>query len=174
MAKWNRDEMEEAFRGYWQRGAVGERWEEWVERSFTEDADYHERILGSMKGRDAICSWIVPIMLEYGELYTAYEWHSVDPELGKVIVYMQNRRDHPSGQGTIDFPGVTILDYAGDGRFSQEEDYWALPLAREAAKLYVSACEEFDPDHAAKRTRHHWGNGPDWTRGAPSYAERPT
>jgi hypothetical protein len=30
-------------------------------------------------------------------------------------VYMQNRRDHPSGTGTIDFPGITILGYAGDG-----------------------------------------------------------
>ncbi len=166
------DELEEAFRSYWQRGAVGERWEEWVDRSFTPDAVYHERVLGSMNGRDAIREWIVPIMARYGEIYTAYEWHTVDAELGKVVVYMQNRRDHPSGEGVIDFPGVTILDYAGDGRFRQEEDYWALPLAREAAEAYQAACEKHDPEHAAKRTRRDWGNGPSWTQGAASYDER--
>lgn len=172
MAKWKRDELEGAFRAYWQKGAVGERWEEWADTCFTPDADYHERILGTRKGRDAIRAWIVPTMEEYCEIYTAYEWHSVDPELGKVIVYMQNRRDHPSGEGVIDFPGVTILDYAGDGLFSQEEDYWALPMARKALEAYQRACEQFDPEHAAKRTRTNWGNGPPWTRGARTWFER--
>ena len=126
-----------------------------------------------VEGRQAVRDWIVPLMAEYGELYTAYEWHSVDANLGKVMVYMQNRRDHPSGEGTIDFPGITILDYAGDGLWSQEEDYWALPLARRAQKEYDQAREKFDPEHAAKRTRHHWGNGPDWTRGARTWFDRP-
>jgi hypothetical protein len=172
MPKFSPEELERAFRTYWETGAVGERWEEWSDL-FTEDAAYHERILGSMQGRQAIRDWIVPIMAEYGELYTGYEWHSVDAGLGKVMVYMQNRRDHPSGEGTIDFPGITILDYAGDGRWSQEEDYWALPAARSAQKEYDQAREKFDPEHPAKRTRHHWGNGPDWTRGARTYFDRP-
>lgn len=171
MGRFSRHELEDAFRTYWRTGAVGERWEDWA-GLFTEDADYHERILGSLKGRRAIREWIVPIMAEYGELYTAYEWHTVDPELGKVIVYMQNRRDHPGGAGTIDFPGITILDYAGDGRWRQEEDYWALPAARRALEAYREACENFDPDHPRRRTRLHWGSGPDWTRGAASYFDR--
>lgn len=172
MPKFSAEELERAFRTYWETGAVGERWEEWSDL-FTEDAQYHERILGSMQGRQAIRDWIAPIMAEYGELYTGYEWHSVDANLGKVMVYMQNRRDHPSGEGTIDFPGITILDYAGDGLWSQEEDYWALPAARRAQKEYDEAREKFDPQHAEKRTRYNWGNGPDWTRGARTYFDRP-
>ena len=171
MAKWSREELEEAFRTYWWTGAVGERWEEWSDL-FTEDADYHERILGSLKGRKVIRDWIVPIMEQYGELYTAYEWHTVDPELGKAIVYMQNRRDHPSGRGTIDFPGITILDYAGGGKWRQEEDYWALPASRQALKEYQEACAKHDPEHASKRTRLDWGRGPSWTRGARTWFER--
>jgi hypothetical protein len=171
MTQVSRDELEQAFRSYWQTGAVGERWDDWADL-FTADADYHERILGSMKGRETIRAWIKPIMERHGELYTAYEWHTVDPALGKVIVYMQNRRDHPSGRGTIDFPGITILDYAGGGKWRQEEDYWALPAAQRALKEYQEACAKHDPDHAAKRTRHHWGNGPDWTRGAPTFFQR--
>jgi hypothetical protein len=172
MVKWDRDEMEKAFRRYWELGAVAERWDEWVNACFTPDVDYHERILGSMKGRDAIRAWIGPTMEEYKEIYTAYEWHTVDPELGKVVVYMQNRRDHPSGEGVIDFPGVTLLDYAGDGLFSQEEDYWALPMARQSLEAYRRACAEFDAQHAEKRTRRDWGNGPAWTRGAPTWFDR--
>ncbi len=84
---------------------------------------------------------------------------------------MQNRRDHPSGTGTIDFPGITILRYAGDGKFNYEEDYWAVPTANESIKEYKAACEQFDPDHKQKRTRKNWGNGPAWTQGAPTWFE---
>jgi hypothetical protein len=86
---------------------------------------------------------------------------------------MQNRRDHPGGEGTIDFPGITILRYAGDGRFDYEEDLWAVPQAQRANEAYAAACRAHDPEHPARRTRRYWGVGPAWTRGGASYAERP-
>ena len=138
---------------------------------FTEEADYVEHVLGNMKGREQIRAWIKPIMEQHCELYTAYVWHIVD-ESGRVVVYMQNRRDHPSGQGTIDFPGVTILQYAGNHQWSLEEDYWAVPAATSSTELYAKACTEHDPEHKGKRTRNAWGDGPEWTQGAASYAER--
>ncbi len=172
MGKFNRDELERAFQHYWRTGAVGEDWSGFAE-CFTEDALYVEHVLGTMHGREEIRRWITPIMEEYCELYTAYEWHVIDEERDRALVYMQNRRDHPSGTGTIDFPGVTILEYAGDGLFKLEEDYWAVPRSRETLAEYQAACEQFDPDHKQKRTRLHWGNGPAWTRGALSFFERP-
>jgi hypothetical protein len=165
----DRDELEQAFRTYWRAGAVGEHWDAWAD-CFTEDADYVEHVLGRLKGREAIRAWIKPIMAQFGELYTAYEWHMVDPASGRVVVYMQNRRDHPGGAGTIDFPGVTILEYGGGGKWKYEEDFWAFPQAQTASKEYAEACAKHDPNHAKKRTRRHWGNGPSWTRGAVSYA----
>ena len=92
---------------------------------------------------------------------------------GRVIVYMQNRRDHPNGSGTIDFPGVTILQYAGSGQWSREEDFWAVPMAYKTVETYAAACKEFDPSHPQKRSRLDWGNGPDWTRGGRSWSQRP-
>jgi len=139
---------------------------------FAGDVLYVEHVLGSLHGREAVRAWIKPIMAQFGELYTAYEWHMTDPATGRVCVYMQNRRDHPSGEGTIDFPGITILQYAGGGRFSMEEDFWAVPQAEKATVDYRAACTRFDPDHAKKQTRRHWGHGPEWTRGGASYAER--
>ena len=92
---------------------------------------------------------------------------------GRVVFYVQNRRDHPSGRGTIDFPGVTILDYAGGGLWKREEDFWAVPTAYRTVEEYAEACKLHDPEHRGKRTRLHWGNGPRWTQGGRSYAERP-
>lgn len=171
MGKYSRDELERAFRHYWETGAVGEDWDGFAD-TFTEDCLYHEHILGTKRGREAVRAWIKPIMEQYCELYTAYEWHTVDEENDLVIVYMQNRRDHPSGQGTLDFPGVTILHYAGDMKWRCEEDFWALPAARVAQKAYDEALAQHDPEYRQKRTRLHWGNGPDWTRGAASWFER--
>ena len=171
MPAFSRDELEQAFRRYWRTGAVGEDWDAWADL-FTEDADYVEHVLGSLKGREAIRNWIKPIMHQYGEIYTAYEWHSVDPDSGRVMVYMQNRRDHPSGTGVIDFPGITILQYGGNGLWKSEEDFWAVPGATRATEEYEAARKQFDREHRKKMTRRNWGNGPDWTRGAASYAER--
>ena len=165
-------EVEDAFRRYWQLGAVGEQWDEWCDTCFTEDVHYVEHILGTKEGREAVRAWIKPTMSEYGEIYTAYEWHMVERS-GRVVVYMQNRRDNPeAGAPPIDFPGITVLQYAGNGMFSLEEDFWSLTEATRALKTYQQRCTEFDPDAPNKRTRSNWGNGPDWTKGAATYAER--
>jgi hypothetical protein len=96
----------------------------------------------------------------------------VDPASGRVCVYMQNRRDHPSGTGIIDFPGITILHYAGAGRFDYEEDFWSVPGAQKATEEYEAARKTHDREHRKKMTRLDWGRGPEWTRGGPSYATR--
>lgn len=172
MGAFERDEVDEAFRHYWTTGAVGEDWDAWVDQCFTDDVTYVEHVLGDMSGREEVRAWIKPIMEDFCELYTAYEWHQVGDD-GRVIAYMQNRRDNPEPGGPpIDFPGVTILQYAGDGRFSLEEDFWAYPAAMEASKHYLEASTRHDPDHKQKRTRLDWGSGPSWTRGAASWAER--
>jgi hypothetical protein len=172
MAHFTRNELERAFQLYWRTGAVGENWDAWADL-FTEDAVYVEHVLGNMNGREAIRAWIKPIMEQFCELYTAYEWHTVDEAAGRVIVYMQNRRDHPRGSGTIDFPGITILDYAGHNQWCREEDYWAVPRAHATVDEYAAACKQFDPGHKDKRTRRNWGAGPAWTRGGTSFFDRP-
>ena len=170
MTTFDRDEVEAAFRNYWQLGAVGESWDEWCDQCFTEDVVYIEHVLGNKTGRETVREWIKPTMEEYGVMYTAYEWHTVTDD-GRVIVYMQNRRDHPDAtQPPIDFPGVTILQYAGNGMFSVEEDFWSLPEGIETAKRSAAAYRDVDPEFPNRRTRRDWGNGPEWTQGAATYA----
>lgn len=170
---WSKAELEDAFRRYWRTGAVGEDWDAWCDL-FTPDAVYVEHMYGDMHGREKIRAWIVPVMAKYLEIYTGYEWHVVDEERGRVILYVQNRRDHPSGKGTCDFPGVTILDYAGNGLWKQEEDYYSISGRDRAMAEYTAALAQFDPDHQKKGTRRDWGNGPAWTKGNGNWAERPS
>lgn len=66
MTKFSRDELDGAFRHYWQTGAVGEDWDAWSDL-FTPDADYVEHVLGNLQGREAIRAWIKPIMEQYRE-----------------------------------------------------------------------------------------------------------
>jgi hypothetical protein len=168
--KYDVDEVEQAFRKYWALGAVGEDWDAWCDECFTTDVHYVEHILGVKEGREAVRRWIKPTMEDYGEIYTAYEWHMVEAS-GRVVVYMQNRRDNPEpGAAPIDFPGMTVLQYAGDGKFSLEEDFWSLTEGTRTMKEYAAACEAHDPAFPQKRTRRNWGKGPDWTRGADDYA----
>ena len=171
MATFDRDEVEAAFRKYWELGAVGEDWDAWCDECFTDDVTYIEHVLGGKKGREAVRAWIKPIMEEYGTIYTAYEWHMVGDD-GRVVVYMQNRRDNPEpGAPPIDFPGMTVLLYAGGGTFSLEEDFWSLTEGARTMHEYETARDKFDPAHERKRTRLNWGDGPEWTQGASTYAE---
>ena len=170
-ARFEVGEVEEAFRHFWNTGQIREDWAAWTEL-FTPDVVYLERVLGTMHGRDAVQRWILPIMKKYREIYGIYEWHTVDPS-GRVVFYMQNRRDHPSGEGYLDFPGITVLQYAGDGLWSMEEDYWAEKLSVDCYKEYEKALREHDPNHRQKATRLHWGDGPEWTKGGSSYWDHP-
>lgn len=171
MAAFDLEEVEEAFRHFWYTGMIREDWSAWADL-FTEDVVYHERILGTMHGRETVRAWIVPLMEQYGEIYGVYQWHMVDPS-GRVVFYMINRRDHPSGEGHLDFPGITVLQYAGNDQWSFEEDYWAEKLGIRQWQDYNEALDKHDPDHRNKRTRKNWGNGPAWTIGKASYWDWP-
>jgi hypothetical protein len=140
---------------------------------FTDDVVYVEHVLGTMHGREAVRAWIKPIMAQFGEIYSAYVWHMTDPETGRICVYIQNRRDHPSGQGTIDFPGITILHYAGTAASTARRISGRSRRRSRRRKPTRPACKEHDPEHAKKMTRRDWGNGPAWTKGGRSFAERP-
>ena len=118
-----------------------------------------------MHGRDEIRAWIDPVMAGVPEIYTVLEWYMVDGD--RVVWRLQNRRDNPEpDKPPIDFPGISILHYAGDGMWDYEEDFWAFPMAQKAQAAYVDARAKHDPAHSLKMTRQHWPDAPDWARGS--------
>ena len=129
MARWTRSELEDAF-GEYQRvaaaaGASGD-WRPWADL-FTEDAQYVEHLYGRMEGREAIHQWISATMGEYpGSEMPEFpiEWYVIDEERGWVVCQVWNRMADP-GDGSIHQAyNLTVLHYAGNSRWSYEEDIY--------------------------------------------------
>jgi hypothetical protein len=158
-------EVEEAFRHYWRLGGAGERWAEFAQL-YTPDAVLIDRVIEGVKnGRAEIAAYLDRVMNhEMPALYTIYDWHTI--EGNTVTNGMLNRFDNPDPQGApLDFFGVTIQIYAGDGLWSYQEDYYSFAGMQRVRAEYDRLCKLHDPDHPKRRTRNHWPAGPDWAVG---------
>ena len=127
MGQWSREELEEAFQAYQQDVIdVGKTWD-WSSYAdhFTEDAKYVEHALGNMEGRENIREWIASTMDTFpGSEMPFYPvtWYSIDVEKGWVFSEIMNRMKDP-GDGSVHGAGViTVLEYAGNDKWSYEED----------------------------------------------------
>lgn len=160
-----RREIEEAFQHYWRLGGAGERWAEFS-ALYTPDAILIDRVLeGVKRGRDEIRAYLERVMLnEMPALYTIYDWHTI--EGNTVTNGMINRFDNPAPGGPpLDFAGVTIQVYAGDGLWSYQEDYYSWSGMMRVRSEYDRLCQLHDPDHPKRRTRNAWPSGPAWAIG---------
>jgi hypothetical protein len=159
-----REEVEAAFAHWYAIGPVGEDWQAWVEL-YTDDVYYCDHFWGPLYGKDEMKVWIAASMGGVPEIYTVLDWYTIDDE--KVCFHMQNRRDNPDPDGPpyFDFPGLSTLWYAGNGKWLAEEDFWDLGGARRTAKLYDEACAKMGvTDPRDRMTRKHWPDSPAWAR----------
>ena len=129
MGKYPRQEIEDAFAHYREtaaRAAASGDWDEWAEL-FTEDATYVEHHYGRFEGRQAIRKWIGETMstaINKDMNSFPVRWYVIDEDRGWVVCSVINRMADP-GDGTVhEADSWTRLDYAGDGRFSLEEDMY--------------------------------------------------
>lgn len=161
----SREEVEEAFAHYWKVGPVGEDWDAWV-NLFVPDLSYRDHFWGTMRSREEVQIWIDSVMKGVPEIYTVLDWYTI--EGGTVVFHCQNRRDNPDSEGPDywDFPGLSVLRYAGDGMWASEEDFWDAVGARSTTTAYYAACERAGADEPAQRmTRRFWPqDGPEWAR----------
>ncbi|MFO0688516.1 MAG: hypothetical protein U0900_07400 [Myxococcota bacterium] len=158
-------EIEQAFQHYWTLGGAGERWAEFSQL-YTPDAILIDRVIEGVKnGRGEIRAYLERVMLnEMPALYTIYDWHTI--EGNTVTNGMINRFDNPDPNGApLDFFGVTIQVYAGDGLWSYQEDYYSWNGMMRVRSEYDRLCQLHDPDHPKRRTRNHWPAGPAWAIG---------
>jgi hypothetical protein len=169
--------VQSAFERWWQVGNVTEDWAGWA-NMFVPDVIYQDYFWGPLRGRAEVDLWINAVMKGVPEIYTVYEWHIIEDE--KVVFECQNRRDNPDTEGPayFDFPGMTVLRYAGDGLWESEFDYWDRTGARRTTKEFLAACGRAGiTDPMQTMTRRHWPAGPDWARigdaSKPSWLDRP-
>lgn len=144
MAKFTRQEIEEAFTRYQaaaRKGGKTNDWTEWGE-CFTEDAEYYEHHFGRMKGRTAIVDWLTDTMKQFpNDSMTEFpvDWYMVDEERGWIMMSVINRMDDP-GDGTVhEEYNWTLLHYGGNGQFSYEEDMYNPAEFGEMVKGWLKA-----------------------------------
>jgi len=128
---------ERAFHRIWTTGSIDEDWASWPD-CLTPDVMYVERVLGTMHGREAVRTWITDLMAVRGDVHAVLNWYQVKGE--RVVLNMTNRYDHPDPAGApVDFGGSSVLEHAGGGLFSYEEDYWDTTGAKLAHEQFTSA-----------------------------------
>jgi hypothetical protein len=133
-----RDELERALARYNEARDQASRsgdWSVWAAR-FTEDAHYVEHAYGELDGRGAILEWIQKVMAPYPTMTFPQDWVAFDEKRGAIVFQCQNCFPEPFQEGgtPFAFPTWTRLVYAGDGRFSEEEDVYN--PARDAPRVF--------------------------------------
>lgn len=129
MGQWSRQELEDEFTAYKARGSTAAStgdWTSWVDQ-FTDDAVYVEHNYGRFEGRDAIRDWITGVMSEFpGSAMPEFpvDWYVIDDERGWVVCQILNRMADPGDGSVHEAANITILHYAGDGKWSYEEDVY--------------------------------------------------
>ncbi len=132
-------EVEAAFHAFWTVGSLDENWTAWPDR-LTEDVHYVERFFGVMHGREAVRTWITDLMAVRSDVHAVLDWYLVKG--ARVVLSMQNRYYNPDPDGPpFDFAGLTVLEYAGDGLFGYEEDYWDLAASKRAYEQFTAEVE---------------------------------
>jgi len=129
MGKWSREELESAFEEYQrvalEAGTSGD-WNPWADQ-FTEDATYIEHLFGTMGGREAIRHWITTTMAKKPNCEMKYfpiEWYVIDEERGWIVAQVWNRMVDPGDGSLHQAYNFTLLKYAGNGKWSFEEDIY--------------------------------------------------
>ena len=133
---WDKCEVKKAFGKFLRRGAFEGDWKKWAEKSFTDDAVYITNDgEAPLIGKEAIKTYILGSVscipcadykrTDYYEIYK-----------NRVTYYLWNDIPNPNNHLTYGNASVSILYYAGNGKFSFEEDLYNLPYLSLAAQAY--------------------------------------
>ncbi len=136
MNEYPRNEVEEAYRHF---VAVGDSqdWDAWADLH-TEDGVWVEHHLGTIRGREAIRKTIVAAMAAAPPMEFPVAWSVI--EGNRVVFYPWQVFPDPTGGGELyRFGCVTILEYAGDGLWSFQEDLYNPREAEEVMKRWIAA-----------------------------------
>jgi hypothetical protein len=128
-APWDRQELQAAhdrFVTVANECAQAGEWRPWVDL-FTEDVEYIEHMFGTFHGREEIHRWISTTMAEWpNSEMTAFphNWCVCDVQRGWWVCQIENRMADPGDGRLYQASNLTVLHYAGDMRFSYEEDVY--------------------------------------------------
>ena len=136
MAKHAREEVEEAWRHFLAGGDSGD-WNAWADLH-SEDGLWVEHHLGTFEGREAIRKAILDVMKPVPMMLFPVGWHVI--EGSRVVFYpWQVFPDPKDACEVYRFGCVTILDYAGHGLWSYQEDLYNPREAEQVIQAWIAA-----------------------------------
>ena len=158
-----RDELAAAFATFEQtvaHAAETKNWDEWVQH-YTPDVDYIEHAAGTMKGRDEVRTWIRATMSTFpGSHMTEFPslWSVIDEPTGRIIMELDNPMKDPGDGTVIGATNISIITYAGDGLWRQQEDiYNPLRFVQATMKWCRKAAELGTLDEDGARFMEQYG-----------------
>lgn len=114
-------EVRDAYENFVRVGDSGD-WNAWADLH-TVDGLWVEHHLGTFHGREEIREAIVSVMAQAPlTMEFPIEWVVIDGN--RVVYYPWQVLPHPTGGEPFRFSCITILEYAGDGQFSYQEDVY--------------------------------------------------
>ena len=135
-----REEVERELQAYRERGnvavATGD-WDQWADQ-FTEDATYLEHHYGRFEGQAGIRSWIKGVMQPFPTMEFPITWYSIDGNRVSALIpnVLPDPKGGPDGYA---FEVNTILHYAGNGKWSYEEDVYNPREAEQVVRDWIAA-----------------------------------
>jgi hypothetical protein len=140
MPTFPRSEVEAAYQSFIAAGDAGD-WNAWADLH-SEDGVWVEHHLGTFRGREAIRAAITKVMEPVPMMTFPVAWHVIE---GNRVVYYpwQVMPDPTGGDEVYRFGCVTILEYAGNGLFSYQEDLYNPKEGEAVMKRWAAAGGRF-------------------------------
>jgi SnoaL-like domain len=143
------------------RAAETHDWDAWVEH-YTPDVVYIEHAAGTMRGRDEVRNWIRRTMSTFpGSHMIAFPslWSVIDEPTGRIIMELDNPMRDPGDGTVIGEPNISIITYAGDGLWRQQEDIYNPLRFLKASLKWCRKAQELGTldDEAARWMRDNAG-----------------
>lgn len=135
MSEFSREEIEREFQ---RRIAMQERddWKGFGE-TFTQNAVYVEHHEGTFEGREAILAWLIPVMDRCRGWTYPIDWVAIDGN--RVIYHWKNRLPGKRPDGSFyEFAGLSVVEYAGNGQWSFQEDVYNWELGEKVIQDYIA------------------------------------
>lgn len=127
--QFSRSELADAFAKFEatvDAAAQSQDWDAWVQH-YTPDVLYIEHAAGTWHGRDEVREWISATMGSFpGSHMVAFPslWSVIDEAGGRIIMELDNPMRDPGDGTVIGATNISIVTYAGDGLWRQQEDIY--------------------------------------------------
>lgn len=144
MTQWTRDEIERAFMHYvdhTRHCAASGNWSRWA-KLFTADVRYHSNGVLIWNNREEVRAGVVEYYSQYPFNHVvdfALNWQVIDETSGRVVFNLKVIMEDPGDGSELSEDVLIHINFAGDGEWKLQEDYFNPDLFTRMAEDWIEA-----------------------------------